>query len=106
MTTFEKHYIGKGTQVANLDIVKVVLPVEGIEAAVFENKDGVKYLSFEIARLKEADKFGRTHTCYFQTKVQTEESKDQEPVAQPKKKAGKASKKMQPQPETEDDLPF
>jgi hypothetical protein len=106
MTTFEKHYIGKGTQVANLDIVKVVLPFEGIEAAVFENKDGVKYLSFEIARLKEADKFGRTHTCYFQTKVQPEESKDKEPAAQPKKKAGKASKKMQSQPEPEDDLPY
>ncbi len=105
MTTFEKHYIGKGTQVANLDIVKVVLPVEGLEAAVFE-KEGIKYISFEIAKMKQPDKFGRTHTCYFQTKVQTEELKNQEPAKQPKKNAVKTSKKMEPQPETEDDLPF
>ena len=50
MTTFEKHYIGKGTQVENLDIVRIVLPVDGLEAAVFE-KNGVKYLSFEVAKL-------------------------------------------------------
>ena len=36
MATFEKHYIGKGTQVENLDIVRIVLPVEGLEKAVFE----------------------------------------------------------------------
>ena len=29
MTTFEKHYIGKGTQVENLDIIKIVIPVKG-----------------------------------------------------------------------------
>ena len=33
MTTFEKHYIGKGTQVENLDIIKIVLPLEGLEEA-------------------------------------------------------------------------
>ena len=38
MTTFEKHFIGKGTQVSNLDIVKVVIPAEGIEAAMFEKE--------------------------------------------------------------------
>ena len=43
MTTFEKHYIGKGTQVENLDIIKIVIPVEGLEKAVFE-MNGVKYL--------------------------------------------------------------
>jgi hypothetical protein len=101
MTTFEKHYIGKGTQVANLDIVKVVLPVTGLEAAVFE-KDGIKYISFEIAKMKQPDKFDRTHTCYFQTKVYTEDTPTPDPDKQ--KKAKKPSKKKQA--ETEDDLPF
>ncbi len=101
MTTFEKHYIGKGKQVENLDIVRVVLPMEGLENAVFE-KEGVKYLSFEIAKLKEADKFGRTHTCYYQTKVQSETAKDQEPE---KQKKAKKSKKQKSEP-AEDDLPF
>jgi hypothetical protein len=103
MTTFEKHYIGKGTQVANLDIVKVVLPVEGLQAATFE-KDGIKYLSFEIAKMKSPDKFGRTHTCYFQTKVYTEDAQTPEHEKQPKVK--KPSKKIKPVEENEDDLPF
>jgi hypothetical protein len=102
MTTFEKHYIGKGKQVNGLEIVRVTLPVAGLEAAVFE-KEGVKYLSFEIAKLKEPDKFGRTHTCYFQTKNYTGEPKDQEP--QQAKKAGKKKSKKQAA-ETGDDLPF
>lgn len=103
MTTFEKHYIGKGTQVANLDIVKVVLPVEGLEAATFE-KEGIKYISFEIAKMKQPDKFDRTHTCYFQTKVTTQNAPNPEPEKQPKAK--KPAKKIKPVEENEDDLPF
>ena len=103
MTTFEKHYIGKGTQVENLDIVRIVLPVEGHEAAVFE-KNGVKYLSFEVAKLKQEDKFGRTHTCYYQTKVSaTIPTQDEEPAKQ--KKADKKKTKKQTAG-TDDDLPF
>jgi hypothetical protein len=102
MTTFEKHYIGKGTQVADLNIVKVVLPVEGIEAAIFE-KEGIKYLGFEVAKMKTPDKFGRTHTCYYQTKVYTEDATDAQPEKQ--KKVKKTSKKEPAVPE-EDDLPF
>lgn len=103
MATFEKHYIGKGTQVENLDIVKIVLPVAGLEAAVFE-MNGIKYLSFEVAKLKEADKFGRTHTCYFQTKVSGAFTpQDEEPAKQDKKSKKKAKKQAA---ETEDDLPF
>ena len=102
MTTFEKHYIGKGTQVNNLEIVKVVIPAEGIEAAIFE-KEGVKYLGFEVAKMKTPDKFGRTHTCYYQTKVHTEDSAAAQPEKQ--KKAKKTSKKEPAIPE-EDDLPF
>ena len=100
MTTFEKHYIGKGTQVTDLDIVKVVLPVEGIEAAIFE-KEGIKYLGFEVAKMKTPDKFGRTHTCYYQTKEQSEPAKDKEPEQQ--NKAGKKKSKKEP---VEDDLPY
>lgn len=104
MKTFEKHYIGKGTKLENLDIVKVVIPVEFIEEAIFENKkDGKKYLSFEVAKLKEADKFGRTHTCYYQTKVNSDNPVQEEPAKQ--KKDDKNSSENQVQPD-EDDLPF
>lgn len=102
MTTFEKHYIGKGKQVEGLEIVRVTLPLEGLEAAVFE-KEGVKYLSFEIAKLKTPDKFGRTHTCYYQEKVYTADPEDKQ--VEKAKKAGKKKSKKQAA-ETEDDLPF
>ena len=91
MTTFEKHYMGKGTQVENLDIIKIVLPVEGLEKAVFE-KNGVKYLSFEVAKLRGEDKFGRTHTCYYQTKVSTA-IPTQDEAAEKQKKASKKKSK-------------
>ena len=84
--------------------MKVVIPVELIEEAIFENKkDGKKYLSFEVAKLKEADKFGRTHTCYYQTKVNSDNPVQDGPEKQ--KEANKNSSTDQAQPE-EDDLPF
>ena len=103
MTTFVKNYIGKGTQVANLEIIKIVLPVEGLEKAMFE-KNGIKYVSFEVAKLREADKFGRTHTCYYQTKVSAA-IPTQDEAAEKQKKTGKKKSKKQAA-ETEDDLPF
>lgn len=66
MKTFEKNYIGKGKQVQGMDIVKIFIPIEKLESAFFE-KDGQKFLGLEIAKLKSADKFGRTHTVYYQT---------------------------------------
>ena len=103
MTTFEKHYIGKGTQVPNLSIVKVVIPIENIQDAIFE-KDGKEYLSFEIAKLKNPDKFGRDYTCYYQQKVHTEDAPSNEPEKQ--KKAQKPSGKKKTAKKDSDDLPF
>ena len=103
MTTFEKHYIGKGTQVENLYIINIVLPVEGLEKAVFE-KNGVKYLNFEVAKLRGEDKLGRTHTCYYQTKVSAA-SPTQDEAAEKQKKSGKKKSKKE-MTGTEDDLPF
>jgi hypothetical protein len=101
MTTFEKHYIGKGTQVNDLDIVKVVIPMEDALKATFE-KNGITYLSFEVAKMKSPDKFNRTHTCYYQTKEQSEQPYGPEE----QKKAQKSSKKKSKKEPAEDDLPF
>ena len=100
MTTFEKHYIGKGTQVNDLEIVKVVIPMDQILKATFV-KDGITYVSFEVAKMKSPDKFNRTHTCYYQTKEQSEPAKDQKSEKQ--KKTDKKKSKKQP---ANDDLPF
>ena len=66
MKTFVKNYIGKGTQVNGLKIVKVTLKMEDVMKHVYE-KEGKQYLTFELAELKETDKFERTHTCYVST---------------------------------------
>jgi len=98
MKTYTKNYIGKGKQVnGTMDIVRVVIPVEEAMKTVFE-KNGISYLSFEVAKMKEADKFGRTHTVYYQTREEVEDT----PVEQKPKKA----KKTKAQDEENDDLPF
>ena len=99
MTTFDKHYIGKGTQVDNFDIVKVVIPVDKIQDAIFE-RDGIQYVSFEIAKMKQPDRYNRTHTCYYTTK-QTEPKSDKAP-----EKPQKSDKKKKKKQGAEDDLPF
>lgn len=98
MKTYTKNYIGKGKQVnGTMDIVRVVIPVEEAMKTVFE-KNGISYLSFEVAKMKEADKFGRTHTVYFQTREEAEEK--------PAEQKPKKSKKAKTQEEENDDLPF
>ena len=82
---YEKIYIGKGTQVPNLQITKVTLKFEEVEKIAYE-REGVKYVTFEVAKLKEPDKFGRTFTCYFSKKSDVVN----EPA--PKKSAGKKTK--------------
>ena len=51
MKTFEKNYIGKGTQVANLSIVKFSFKLSEIAklSHVFNGED---YINFEVAKLK------------------------------------------------------
>ena len=63
---FKKNYIGKGKEVFT-DVIKVVIPAEALKNCVFE-MEGKKYVSFEIGKMKEADKFGKTHTVYYTTK--------------------------------------
>ena len=94
MKKFEKVYIGKGTQVPGLDIIKVVLPTAGLKPACFVMKD-IQYLSFEVAKLVAPDKFGRTHTCYYSVKT------DVPDVVAPKK----TKKPKKPQAASKD-LPF
>ena len=101
MTTFEKHYIGKGIQVNDLDIVKVVIPMDQILKAKFE-KNGITYVSFEVAKMKSPDKFNRTHTCYYQTK----ETSEQPYGPEEQRKAQKPSKKKSKKEPANDDLPF
>lgn len=77
MKTYKKNFIGKGTQVGTMQIVKVIIPVAEAAKTIFE-KNGVKYFGFEVAKMKEADKYGRTHTVYFQTVEASQEEPKQD----------------------------
>ncbi|MFA6484187.1 MAG: hypothetical protein WCW62_16525 [Bacteroidales bacterium] len=69
MTKFEKSYIGKGKKVQGMNIVKVTVPLEKLQEIAYEY-DGVAYVTFEIAEMKETDQFGRTHACYHSKMLQ------------------------------------
>lgn len=69
---FEKNYIGKGTQVEGMDIVKVSIAMDDVEQFIHEYKDK-KYLTFEVAKMKKADDYGKTHTAYVSTEVKGKE---------------------------------
>jgi len=72
MSQFEKTYIGKGTQVKDLNIIRVSISKETLEQILKNHMvdyDGKEYLVFEVASLKEPDQFGKTHTAYISKKV-------------------------------------
>lgn len=74
MKSYKKNYIGKGTQVENMDIVKVTLKVEEILKYKHEF-EGSEYITLEVARMQHADKFGRSHTAYVTTSEELVEEK-------------------------------
>jgi hypothetical protein len=94
MTNFIKNYIGKGKQVEEMDIVKIFIPVDKLEACTFE-KDGTRFVGFEVAKMLNPDKFGRTHTVYFTEKA----------TPAPPKEPAKRARKRKEVPAT-NDLPF
>ena len=85
MTTYSKNYIGKGKKVNNLDIVTVTINMEEAEAHIFEF-EGKKYLRFELAALKQADNYGKTHTAYISQREVAEEKKPEAKKRGPKAK--------------------
>lgn len=64
---FSKKYIGKGKQVENMDIVEVSLNMAELHDHTFEY-EGETYVKFNIAKLKEPDQYGKTHTVYVSVK--------------------------------------
>lgn len=69
--SFTKHYTGKGTQVKGLDIVELNLKMSELEKHVFEYQ-GEKYVQIRVAKLKEPDQYGKTHTSYVSVRDQEE----------------------------------
>ncbi len=68
---FEKTYLGKG-KIANekMGILRITLDMEIAESFIHEY-EGKKYLTLEVAKMKEADKFERTHTAWVSEKLES-----------------------------------
>lgn len=74
MAQFEKTYIGKGSKIKDLDIVRVSISRENFEQILNDHLveyEGKEYLILEVAALKEADQYGKTHTVYISKKSET-----------------------------------
>ena len=77
-----KNYIARGRQIGKLDIVSFTVSLDALTEIAHEYK-GKKYVSFEIARLRNTDQNGKTHTMYqFIKDAQPEVSKVEEPMAE------------------------
>jgi hypothetical protein len=73
MAQFEKTYIGKGSKIKDMDIVRVSIPRERLEEILNDHMveyEGKEYFVFEVAALKEADLYGKTHAAYISKKVE------------------------------------
>ena len=108
MKKYTKSYIGKGTAVAGMDIVKVTLKVEEILNLTHEF-NGVEYLTFELAKMQKTDDYGRTHTAYVSVRedVKEEEAAPAPKAEKPARKAAGKAKKEEPVLETADsEIPF
>ena len=104
MKTFVKNYIGKGKQVAGLNIAKITCKLEDLQKFAYQY-DGIDYVTFEVAKMKTPDNFGRDYTAYVSQKEEVEEPqakrKDKKASPKPIKKYDKV-----PVDEVGEDLPF
>ena len=92
MKTYKKNYIGKGTQVEGMQIVKVNVRVDELLKHTYEY-EGVTYCRFEVAKMQQPDKYGKEYTAYV---VTSEDVPEEKPTAKPRK----------PRKPQEADLPF
>jgi len=101
MKKFVKNYIGKAKKVEGLEIIKVNLKIADLVQFAHKYNDQ-DYISLEIAKLQNPDKFGHDYTIYVN---RLEEAHVEEPASEaaPKKKSHKAKASIEG---TATDAPF
>jgi len=93
MKKFVKNYIGKAKKVEGLEIIKVNMKIADL--VKFAHKyNGEDYISLEIARLQNPDKFGHDYTVYV-NRLEEEQAESSPAPKKPTKKV-KASKQEVP----------
>ena len=75
MRKYNKSCIGKGTQVAGLEIINVAPKVEELSKAIHEYQS-TEHLTFELAKIRSTDNYGRTHTAYLSAPEAAKAPKD------------------------------
>jgi hypothetical protein len=86
MKKFVKNYIGKGTKVEGLEIIKVSIKISDILKFAHKYNDE-DYISLEVAKLQTPDNFGHDYTVYVN---RLEEEQVSEPAPAPKKQTKKS----------------
>jgi phage protein D len=102
MKKFVKNYIGKGKSVQGLQIVRVTCKLEDLQKFAYESHD-VEYVTFEVAKMKQTDAFGRDYTvCVSQEEEEEEAPEDQTKKADksPSRKPAKKHEKIVAEPAT------
>ncbi|HNW74551.1 MAG TPA: hypothetical protein PKN44_13060 [Bacteroidales bacterium] len=106
MKTFEKDYIGKGKQVANMQIVKISCRIKDILEHAHEYKDD-QWITLEVSKLQNPDYYGNTHTVYVNKLVDApkDDSKNQKKAPVKYTVKAKATKKAKTA-EMAENIPF
>ena len=103
MKTFVKNYIGKGKKIESLEIIKIHLKIEDLVrfSHKFNDED---YVTIEVAKLKNPDKFGHEYTAYVNRLEEAAEEKPADKQQTLKKKRSKSKKVSDADPAG--DFPF
>ena len=100
MKNLKRNYIAKGRQVGSFDIVAFTVSLEALQEIAHEF-NGKMYVSFEIMKLKVADRFGKTHSLY--QLIKEDEEPQMEQAEEPKTKSRTKKSK---QHQDDEPLPF
>lgn len=64
-------YIGAGKQVKDFEMFNISIDATKMLEHIYEY-EGRQYLTLTVAKRKNPDVFGKTHTCYIDTLVKSE----------------------------------
>ncbi len=67
-----------------MDIVRITLRIEDLKQLIYEY-EGSEMVTLEVAKMKKADNFDRTHTAYARVEVPQAEAKPKKKTSRKKK---------------------
>ena len=105
MKKFQKHFVGKGKQVEGLQIIKVTVNMDDLNDLSYQF-NGETYATFEVAKMKTADQFGREFTVYVSRKEEVADQPETEKETKPETKMKRPAKKVKESIDEVADLPF